>query len=231
MVHFMQKEPMVSIRIAADLLQLDKKSIRERLINGQLSGEKKTIGSREKWFVHSAAVETLLEERRTQIPANTTPQLITATAVDDYVDDDLEDGIEHERRRQPSSIARGEWYQKDRERIDSIIEQIIKPMLDKCANQADLIADQEKVIEEQKVQLRLLPDLQAESLRAYELEEEIISLQKVRAEISEDFKNEIEDLRQAKDLQEKAAAEKVAALTKEIEQLNTRPWWQKLFTT
>jgi len=178
------------------LLRLDKKSVRERLLNGQLSGVKKTIGSREKWFVHSAAVESLLEERRTQIPANTAPHIITATAVED----------EEEHRRDPSSFTRGQWYQQDRERIDAIVEQMVKPLLDKCAGQADLLAAQEQIIAEQKLQLRLLPDLEADSRRACQLEEEVATLQKNNTET-------------------------VAALQNEIEQLQdklNRPWWKKL---
>ncbi len=192
----MQIEPMVSVKVAADLLRLDKKSVRERLLNGQLSGVKKTIGSREKWFVHSAAVESLLEERRTQIPANTAPHIITATAVED----------EEEHRRDPSSFTRGQWYQQDRERIDAIVEQMVKPLLDKCAGQADLLAAQEQIIAEQKLQLRLLPDLEADSRRACQLEEEVATLQKNNTET-------------------------VAALQNEIEQLQdklNRPWWKKL---
>ncbi len=198
----MQNEPMVSVKVAADLLRLDKKSVRERLLNGQLSGVKKTIGSREKWFVHSAAVETLLEERRTQIPANTAPHIITATAVEDV--ENVEEAEEH--RRDPSTFSRGQWYQEDRRRIDAIVEQMIKPLLDKCANQADVMATQEKTIEEQKLQLRLLPDLQADSQRAYLLQEEVLNLQQSNAETATALQKEIEQLK---------------------EKLN-RPWWKKL---
>lgn len=56
----MQKHPLLSVKEAAELLRLEERSVRERLINGQLKGEKKTIGLREKWFVYSGSVEAAL---------------------------------------------------------------------------------------------------------------------------------------------------------------------------
>jgi len=74
-------ENLLSIKDAAAILNLDKKSVRERLINGQLLGEKKIVGDREKWFVHSHSVESTLAKRRSSQPqiqnqtAQTNPNL------------------------------------------------------------------------------------------------------------------------------------------------------------
>jgi len=58
----MQKHPLLSVKQAAEMLRLEERSVRERLINGQLKGEKKSIGLREKWFVYSGAVEAALSK-------------------------------------------------------------------------------------------------------------------------------------------------------------------------
>ncbi|MBX9725464.1 MAG: hypothetical protein K2X81_28965, partial [Candidatus Obscuribacterales bacterium] len=60
----MQKNAMISVKEAASLLDLDERSIRERLINGSLKGEKRSHGQREKWFVSAGAIEVELKQKK-----------------------------------------------------------------------------------------------------------------------------------------------------------------------
>src|ERR1700678_2623645 len=60
----MNKHPMLSVKEAAQLMGCDERWVRERLNQGQLKGEKKNIGLKEKWFVYSGEVEAALEKRR-----------------------------------------------------------------------------------------------------------------------------------------------------------------------
>jgi hypothetical protein len=52
MEHHMQKHPMLSVKEAAEALRIDERSVRDRLTNGTLKGEKKMVGLREKWFIY-----------------------------------------------------------------------------------------------------------------------------------------------------------------------------------
>lgn len=67
----MQKHPMLSVKEAAEALRLDERSVRERLINGTLKGEKQTVGLREKWFVYKGAIDSALGKQTTFNPMST----------------------------------------------------------------------------------------------------------------------------------------------------------------
>lgn len=69
----MQKHPLISVKQAAEMLRLEERSVRERLINGQLKGEKKTIGLREKWFVYRGAVEDALSKDQSHVITQESP--------------------------------------------------------------------------------------------------------------------------------------------------------------
>ncbi len=52
---------MISVKAAAALLGCDKRAVREKLDQGQLKGEKRLDGDKEKWFVKRADVEKLMQ--------------------------------------------------------------------------------------------------------------------------------------------------------------------------
>ncbi len=52
---------MISVKAAAALLGCDKRAVREKLDQGQLKGEKRLDGDKEKWYVKRADVEKLVE--------------------------------------------------------------------------------------------------------------------------------------------------------------------------
>lgn len=60
----MQEHPLISLKKAAAILGVDKGAIRERLSRGELAGEKRLVGSKEKWFIYAREIQSLLENRR-----------------------------------------------------------------------------------------------------------------------------------------------------------------------
>ena len=190
----MQKHPMLSVKEAAEALKLDERSIRERLANGTLKGEKKAVGNRDKWFVYKSALDSALEKQANQdLPISESTSAPSEAGValsapegifEEYMDAEITS------RQEPSATPRGEWYTDDRDRLESIIEKVMKPLVDKVAMQASVLAEQERLIQEQKVQLRLLPDLEKraeDERKAAELKElEAIALQKQMDAIAEE---------------------------------------------
>ncbi len=89
------------------------------------------------------------------------------------------------------------------------------------------LREQDRVIEDQKRELRLLPDLQSreqEERKARELAE--LEKEALHKQI-EALKAEQEALK-IEQIELKAVAEKTAELEKQVALAN-RPWWQKMF--
>src|ERR1700733_2003342 len=60
----MQIHPLVTVKKAAAVLGVDKKIIREKLTSGEIKGECRRVGEKDKWFVYHGAVQDLLETER-----------------------------------------------------------------------------------------------------------------------------------------------------------------------
>ncbi len=60
----MQIHPLVTVKKAAAVLGVDKKVIREKLTTGEIKGERRRVGEKDKWFVYHGAVQDLLETER-----------------------------------------------------------------------------------------------------------------------------------------------------------------------
>jgi excisionase family DNA binding protein len=56
--------PLVTVKKAASLLGVDKRTIREKLRAGELRGELRRVGMKDKWFVYSGEVDFLIENQR-----------------------------------------------------------------------------------------------------------------------------------------------------------------------
>ncbi|MBA4027298.1 MAG: hypothetical protein C0473_03555 [Cyanobacteria bacterium DS3.002] len=220
----MQKHPMLSVKEAAEALRIDERSVRDRLTNGTLKGEKKMVGLREKWFIYSGAVQSALAKQddlgdmafaiNTQSAYEQSAiQTVDATSVmvqdredaqapsyrptepqevEDATYGDLDD-ITPRSAREP---LRGEWRAEGQVNLQSFADAFMKPVLEKVAaqeraivEQAALLEAQQKEIEEQKIQLRLLPDLQklardeAEAAKAAELKLHEAAALKKQAEL------------------------------------------------
>lgn len=186
----MQKHPLLTVKEAAQLLRLDERSVRERLINGQLKGEKKSHGLREKWFVYKGAVDSALEKQQGFVGDSVSLEDVPVDA--EYEDDGVIEQPEQETE---------DWIEVNRDRVKTLAEEIVKPMMEKIENQAELISEQKRLITDQERQLRLLPDLQKQA----EKSQQDIELRHVENE---------------------ALKLQIAALQKELEAVR-KPWWKK----
>ncbi len=269
----MQKHPMLSVKEAAEALRIDERSVRDRLANGTLKGEKKQIGLRDKWFVYASAISSALAKQdgmnfignSVAVQESNDPQAVDATTVSmadeqDTIDATYGDLDEVAYTQAPPTLSRGDWHPENKANLESLVETFMKPLVDKVATQeralmeqAALVAQQEKIIEEQKVQLRLLPDLQrraeqeAEAAKAAELKlHEAAALQKQADMLAERAAKELAEkesqmvelqvqvasvkeekkVLEAKATEAQKLSESLQALEKRVEELQ-RPWWKK----
>jgi len=63
----MQSQPLVTVKKAASLLGLEKQELRQRLIDGAVKGEQRKVGDKDKWFVYSGELDSLLTEKFSSI--------------------------------------------------------------------------------------------------------------------------------------------------------------------
>lgn len=103
-----------------------------------------------------------------------------------------------------------DWRQVEIQRLELIAEKLVKPLAERIEAQAVALREQENIIEEQKRQLLLLPDLQSQAHKEHE-----------RAEAE----HETAELRA---LEIEALISKVNVLQAKVQELET-PWWKKWF--
>lgn len=301
----MQKNTMISVKDAAALLELDERSIRERLINGSLKGEKRNVGQREKWFVHAGSIEAELKEKRS---AQNMAEMLKYPPTDNNANainfsPEFQQQVMQQQYvqalQQPMAGAQGQQYvpqqqrmplnahgvpvqastsiisqdpaissapveglakvdtdisdteeaivdvqysndskstlEKERAMMKALAEEMMKPLIEKVEEQKSILVANERVIEEQKEQLRLLPDLQA---RKAELENKIdgerkaaeVNYAKAQAleEKLSERESEIIRIKAEKDTETRLIQEQLSKLTQKLDKLE-RPWWQKLF--
>jgi hypothetical protein len=72
----MQIHPIVPLRKAASLLGVDKDQLKAKLISGEIKGEQRRVGSKDKWFVYSGEVSNRIDTERL-------PELMKRTAQTD----------------------------------------------------------------------------------------------------------------------------------------------------
>ena len=119
--------------------------------------------------------------------------------------------------------------------FQSIVEQCVRPLVEEVKAQALALAEKDRIIEEQKVQLRLLPDFQkrAEDERQQaEKERKEAELKALEVEALSKQITAIEE--QKRELEEKASQSTILAtdlesLKAKVEELQ-RPWWKKWFS-
>lgn len=207
----MQKHPLLSVKEAAEALRLDERSVRERLTNGTLKGEKKMMGLREKWFVYKGAIDSALGKQDNLDPSSPDPAVATAqqempsdqkaqTSIGNqatnleasYITDAVVTEVP-EARTNPSDTPRFAWYADDKKNLESLVETFIKPLVDKVAAQEqdlaaklNILQQQEETIKDQRRQLLLLPDLEKERKELELKELEMIAIQKQMAAVADE---------------------------------------------
>lgn len=226
---------MLSVKEAAEALKIDERSVRDRLANGTLKGEKKQVGLRDKWFVYASAINSALAKQgdmnfignsmtvqegssrnivdTTSIPVSEVQETVDATY------GELDDITLNERTAAPS---RGDWHPETKANLESLVETFMKPLVEKVATQeralleqAALVAQQEKVIEEQKLQLRLLPDLQ----RRAEQEAEAAKKAELKLHEAAALKKQLDLIAETKALELQAKEAELAKMQSEISAL------------
>jgi len=215
----MQKHPLLSVKEAAEMLRLDERSVRERLINGQLKGEKKSIGLREKWFVYSGAVDAALAKQQGFVGD---PIGLTDITIES---EDIENISASEPKSQGANPD--DWIQVNRDRVKVLAEEIVKPLMEKIEVQAEVIFEQKRTISDQERQLKLLPDLQKQAEeRAKAVELRHVENEALKKQITalEEQRMELE----AKAGQATELANDLQALKTKVDELQ-RPWWKKWF--
>lgn len=220
----MNKHPMLSVKEAANLMGCDERWVRERLNQGQLKGEKKNIGLKEKWFVYAGEVEAALAKRAGTASLSSTEYLASKPAPPHtesslhsvepetvVVDTEWNDNDDNEVVDDNRDEARLTWLQSQREALVEVAEEMMRPLVLQLEEKNTLLQQKEEALQaasyqlgyakgrmqEQEEKIKLLPDFQAKAEQAAKLEREVAEA-KERAELLE------------RNL-EKAEAERVAA--------------------
>lgn len=119
------------------------------------------------------------------------------------------------------------WQQVEMERLQLMAEMLVKPLAERVEAQAVALREQEQLIEDQKRQLLLLPDLQKHA-------EEERKAAELRALENEALKKQIAALEEQGQIKE-SRLEKVESLELQLATLNEQlqklqqPWWKKMF--
>jgi DNA repair exonuclease SbcCD ATPase subunit len=260
----MQGTSMLTVKQVAAALGIDERSVREKLNQGTLKGTKKTIGQKDQWFVHQRDLDAELvrrglspinrnEENRSAEPTTTTAQALnfspqaagtlTEAAASVPADVDYVEEIVAE-VSEPSSTgstldetADMSWDEALQDKMRETAETFMKPLIERFEALTRESMEKDLIIEEQKKQLLLLPDLESQKarlLQEIEAERKAAEIQfaKVREkeEQAKALEEENEKLRQQAEEAVLSAA-KLEQLEKEIQQLKQpKPsFWQRLF--
>lgn len=119
--------------------------------------------------------------------------------------------------------------------FQSIVEQCVRPLVEEVKAQALALAEKDRIIEEQKVQLRLLPDFQKRAEDERQQAEKERKEAELKALEVEALSKQITAIEvQKRELEEKANQATVLAtdlesLKAKVDELQ-RPWWKKWFS-
>lgn len=195
----MPKQRLLTLREAADALGMDERAVQAELVAGQLKGEKKSNWLQDKWFVYKGEIDERLAKKQTEPKGakgkSGSKQL---PAFDQPISVDLKTLMGPTTSQTSSEDEVRIWLATERERLKLIVEQVMQPLVEKIATQAQALAEKDRVIDEQAKQLKLLPDLvekQALEVRAKK-ELEITDLKEKVAALKE--QNEAGELAQVK---------------------------------
>ncbi len=246
----MNKHPMLSVKEAAKLMGCDERWVRERLNQGQLKGEKKKVGLKDKWYVYAGEVEEALEKLKGIANLSSTDYLASpspapaapvetpvntlvndAIVVDGWTDEDEEDA--DNLNKAESSLR---WLQEQRQALAEIAEEMMRPLVIQLQEKDSQLENREKALQaanyqlgyingrmkDQEEQIKLLPDFQARAEKAELLKQEAEAA-KARAAVLEESLIQVEKSKQEEIerlSQEKDLLEKTRQ--EELEALKTR---------
>ncbi|MDX2106222.1 MAG: hypothetical protein SFY67_07455 [Candidatus Melainabacteria bacterium] len=222
----MYKHPMLSVKEAAAALGCDERWIREKLNQGTLKGEKRTIGLKDKWFVYKGEIDAALAKKGT--PA------VNATNVEEA--DSSYFGVEEE------TIDVKAESQSDTDNryiagLEEIVKVIANQFAEKLDQQKEFTQQLQRELEDKDRQLKLLPDLEKKLAEAQEkefemkaLEKQLLALEEKKAEAQKAAEEIIEKISSEKDTQINQMQEELLAINNKLQELQ-KPWWKKWFSS
>ena len=211
----------ISVKEAAGFLGVSPRAVQYRLQNGELKGTrtKNQYGVLE-WRVYPN--KDIQQAASSQPVISTNTEKLTFEPESSY-----SDTLDAEELLDDSTPAEAQsWRNMEMERLELMAEKLIKPLTQRLEAQAIELREQEKLIDDQKRQLRLLPDLQKQAdeerktaqAKAFEL----TALEKQLAALAQETQIKDNKLAEAQKLEEQ-----VATLSKQIDKLQL-PWWKKI---
>lgn len=217
----------ISVKEAAEALGVSPRAIQYKLQNGDLKGTrtKNQYGVAEWRVWPNKEISEALAQKQAPKSGGSGDTINFSPIEDETVE--AEEVVYDEGEAvfdEPSN-----WRQVELERLELMAEKLVKPLAERIEAQAVALREQENIIEEQKRQLRLLPDLQKQA-------EEERKLAEIKALESEALKKQITALEQERQ-QRETRIEKVESLEAQLAALNEQlqklqaPWWKKWFSS
>jgi hypothetical protein len=231
-VHAMSKQEMLSLRDAANQAGLSESAIKKQIRNGHIKGEKRNYLLWDEWYVSADDIDRLRVQRKMAGKS-----LVSATAIAALLEPEIV--LADVPKIEGDSPEDAAWLTKYRHSVKAVAEEFFRPLLERLEVQAMLLEEKDRLIEEQAIKLRLLPDLekraQEQKLIFAEKEKEALALkesleaeEKLRAQIELQKTEAEQELANQRAKKQEMALE-IAALESQIVELK-RPWWKKLFS-
>lgn len=231
----MQIQPLVTVKQAAEVLGVGKKFIRKKLTAGEMKGERRIVGEKEKWFVYQGEVDNLLESQ--QLPS--LPEKASRISTDG-LNEFFENQTHGEEPISTTNQDSEPVYQSNQNaQSDSTANEIFTPenevtpsqVFDATPTSTGLI-HLLPYIEDylHSLGLRFAQHLAVERATAEVLQEELqIKVQLLQAVPQlEDRLRRANETIQTKDLELSHLKAHIRGLETELEKAR-KPWWQKLF--
>lgn len=245
----------ISVKEAAEALGIGPRAVQYKLQSGDLKGTraKNQYGVHE-WRVwpNKEIAEALKLKQGDNSESTADPMNFSPNEGETVEAEEISDGEAAEGLDEPTS-----WRQVEMERLEIMAEKLVKPLTERIEAQAVALREQEKVIEDQNRQLRLLPDFQKQAederksaqlqaLEAEALKKQIVAMQaqheeaatakqkvdeleRAMEQLRADEAKKLEHLKAEKEAQETAIQKQLAAVTKQLQKLQL-PWWKKWFS-
>lgn len=204
----------------------DERWVRERLNQGQLKGEKKNIGLKEKWFVYAGEVEAALARRTGSSNINSSEYLAskpTAPKIEQskqsveteavIVDTEWSNTATSEVDSDPAE-TRLTWIQTQREALLEVAEEMMRPLMLQLEEKTAVIQQKEEALQaatyqlgyakgrmqEQEEKIKLLPDFQARAELAAKLEREAAEAKELAASLEKSLAERTLEAEQARQM-------------------------------
>ena len=161
------EQPMITVKQAAELLDVDPRTIREKLATKQLRGEKRLYGLREKWYVNKSDVDALIQDQQDRA-ADLHETRVDTQDIENLFDSEEDDTIDID---EVEPVPRKEDFNAN---LEVLVRAITKQFSEELSNQKEIVVELKKDLEEKDRQLKLIPDLEkqaAEKHKAVELKE------------------------------------------------------------